>query len=486
MSALQRALEALQRGNPLSGERIVTDAVKIAVQAYGAQSGRACRAHFEASQFFHAAGKPEEMLMSLQAAARVVPHNEEEEAARFGYLFQLGAALDRHGQLSAAEQVLRQLVTDLGETYGELSQPVATGNTALAGVLYEQGEIEEALALVDGAVQTLASLGDPGVAPALALRAFVVKAYSPVEPSFPEEMELPAELVETLAEAALERVPQSAPPLALLALSDIEALVRQSLGDTHRLRGALLAQTVRTAAEAGDDDAQLRALGVLEQLAKGAGDLLGQADIQIALAEAHAAQGRQAEAIAAFEQAARFAAQGRPARATAPRVLALGLARHAQYRAAIGDDEESRELMEQSVEAARDSKEQELIGSCLTTQGVLLQHAGDESASGKLEAALDLLPLGHPDADIATEHLEALDEGRPCGCFGDTSLLQAVASALEARLPAGLLRSVAQDQDGFRVDLARQPSPEEHQLVERALNEVLQEITAAAGADSDA
>ncbi|MCA9646264.1 MAG: hypothetical protein KC492_36495 [Myxococcales bacterium] len=473
MSALQRALEALQRGNPLSGERIVTDAVKIAAQAYGAQSGRACQAHFEASQFFHAAGKPTEMLMSLQAAARVVPQNEEEQAARFGYLFQLGAALDRQGQLSAAEQVLRALVSELSETYGELGQAVATGNTALAGVLYEQGEIEEALALVDGAVQTLASLGDAGVAPALALRAFVVKAYSPVEPSFPEEMELPPELVETLAEAALERVPQSAPPLALLALSDIEALVCESLGDTHRLRGALLAQTVRTAAEAGDDDAQMRALGVLDKLAKGAGDLLGQADIQIALGEAHAAQGRKAEAIAAFERAAEFAAKG-------PRVLALGLARHAQYRAAIGDDAESRELMERSVEATRDSKEQELIGSCLTTQGVLLQHAGDDEAAGKLEAALDLLTLGHPDADIATEHLEALEEGRPCGCFGDTALLQAVATALEARLPAGLLRSVAQDQDGFRVDLAREPSAEEHQLVERALNEVLQEVTAAA------
>lgn len=472
MSALQRALEALQRGNPLSGERIVTDAAKIAVQTYGAQSGRACRAHFEASQFFHAAGKPGEMLMSLRAAARVVPQNEEEQAARFGYLFQLGAALDRQGQLGEAERVLRDLVSDLGDTYGELSQAAATGNTALAGVLFEQGEIEEALALVDGAVQTLASLGDAGVAPALALRAFVVKAYSPVEPSFPEEMSLPDELVQTLGEAALERVGQSAPPLALLALSDIEELVRETLGENHALRRALLAQTVRTAAEAGDDEAQLRTLRILADLAEKAGDALGQADIQLALAEAHAAQGRTQEAVGAFESAAKFAEEG-------PRVLALGLARHAQYRAAIGDDAESRELMERSVEAARDAKEPELLGSCLVTQGVLLQHAGDEAASGKLDAALDLLPLGHPDADIATEHLEALEEERPCGCFGDTGLLQAVASALSQRLPAGLLRSVAQDQDGFRVDLAREPSPEEHQLVERVLNEVLQELTQA-------
>lgn len=470
MSALQRALEALQRGNPLSGERIVTDAVKIAVQGYGPQSGRACRAHFEASQFFHAAGKPEEMLMSLRAAARVVPHNDDEHAARFGYLFQLGAALDRQGNLSEAEQVLRNLVADLGEAYGELSQAVATGNTALAGVLYEQGEIEEALGLVDGAVQTLASLGDAGVAPALALRAFVVKAYSPVEPSFPEDMELPGELVETLAKAALERVPQSAPPLALLALSDVEQLVRETLGETHALRRELLAQTVRTAAESGDEDAQLRSLAILEQLAKRAGDPLGQADIQNALGEAHAAQGRKREAIEAFERAASFAEKE-------PRLLALMLARHAQYRAAIGDDEVSRELMERSVEAARDSKQQELIGSCLVTQGVLLQHAGDAGAAGKLDAALDLLPLGHPDADIATEHLEALEEQRPCGCFGDSGLLQAVASALSARLPDGLLRGVAQDQDGFRVDLAREPSAEEHQLVERVLNEVLQELT---------
>ncbi len=68
--------------------------------------------------------------MSLRAAARIAPANEDEQAARFGYLFQLGAALDRAGQLAEAERVLRDLVSDLGEAYGELSQASATGNTA--------------------------------------------------------------------------------------------------------------------------------------------------------------------------------------------------------------------------------------------------------------------------------------------------------------------------------------------------------------------
>src|SRR5690606_26140800 len=99
-----------------------------------------------------------------------------------------------------------------------------------------------------------------------------------------------------------------------------------------------------------------------------------------------------------------------------------------------------------------------------------------------LEAALDLLQLGHPDADIATEHLEALEEGRPCGCFGDAGLLNVVAEALNARLPEGLLRGVVQDQDGLRVDLARQPSDAEHELVQAVLNEVMEEL--ARGANS--
>ncbi len=469
MTALERALEALNRGNPLAGERIVTDAAKIAAQSYGAGSVEAAEAHFEASQFFHAAAKPEQVVAELREAAKLVPKTDEQAAARFGYWFHLAAALDRAGDLAESESVLRQLVVELDQAYGELHSATATGQTALSGVLFEQGEIEEALDLIEGAVRTLHALDDPGLAPALALRAFVIKAYSPVEASFPGEIDLDAELVEALVNAALERVPQAAPQLALLALSDVESLAEAVLGETHAARRAVLAQCVHTAAAAGDDDAQMRALDTMFDLARRGGDELGQADISLAMAEAHAAAGRQPEAHAAFERAAATAGSD-------ARMLALGLARHAQYRAALGEDEQAQALIERSVEAARESRDSTLIGSCLTTQGVLMQHAGLEHAAHKLEAALDLLQLGHPDADIATEHLEALEAGRPCGCFGDAELLSAVAEALNARLPDGLLRGVVQDVDGFRVDLARQPSEAEHELVQSVLNEVMAEL----------
>jgi hypothetical protein len=38
------------------------------------------------------------------------------------------------------------------------------------------------------------------------------------------------------------------------------------------------------------------------------------------------------------------------------------------------------------------------------------------------------------------------------------------------------LRGVVQDVDGFRVDLARQPSEAEHELVQSVLNEVMAEL----------
>ncbi|MBX3183278.1 MAG: tetratricopeptide repeat protein [Polyangiaceae bacterium] len=468
MSALTRAMAALQQGNPLAGERIITSAVDVAVRTYGVSSAQAAAAHFEASQFFHAAGQAERVIEALRAATEIAPEDAAGWGARANYLFHLGAALDRERRLDEAEAVLRALSLELSQAFGPLHVSTATAQTALGGVLFEQGEIDEALEVVNEAVATLQVQGDPGLASALALRAFVIKAVSPVEPALPEELELSESTMTTLIEAALERVPQAAPPLALLTLTDLASCAAEALGADHAARRALLAQCVRTAAEAGDAEAQEAALRTLDALAAKAGQLLAQSDVALALAELLTLQGDDARGEAEYQRAARLAEKD-------PKAFAVALARHGQHLAARGDEPaRAAELMERATEAARDSKDRELIGSCLTAHGVVLHHQGAHGeAELKLTAALDLLPLGHPEADVASAHLDALEAGTACTCFGDPALIERATKALQRELPAGLVERVALGQGGLQLQLSRAPSEAEQAQISSVLSEVM-------------
>ncbi len=468
MSALTRAMAALQQGNPLAGERIITTAVDMALRSYGASSAQAAEAHFEASQFFHAAGQAERVIEALRAASEFAPEDAAGFGARANYLFHLGAALDRERRLDEAEAVLRALALELSQVFGPLHVSTATAQTALSGVLFEQGEIDEALEVVNEAVATLQVQKDPGLASALALRAFVIKAVSPVEPTLPEGFELSEGLMTTLIDAALERVPQAAPPLALLTLMDLAAYAAEVLGEDHPARRALLARCVHAAAEAGDAEAQESTLRTLDALAAKADQPLAQSDVALALAELLTLQGDDARGEAEYQRAGRLAEKE-------PSALAVALARHGQHLAARGGEpQRASELMERATEAARDSKDRELIGSCLTAHGVVLQHQGAHGeAELKLTAALDLLPLGHPEADVASAHLDALEAGTACTCFGDPALIERATEALQRELPAGLVERVAVGEGGLRLQLSRAPSPEEEAQISSVLSAVM-------------
>lgn len=476
MSVLERAFAAIHAGNPLEAETLATSAAKNAARRFGDTSGELAVAEFELAQVLLAVGDFARSAEAMRRAAAIPPKDRAGERHRLTCLMNLGEVLQRMGRIDQAREVLEDGLEGRARFYGVDTEGYAFGQEPLADVLLAQGELERASALAESAFATLWKAGNPRALPTAALRAAVRFARHGDEvPLLDCYDALPPEGKAELVQACLRRVEVDAPARSLGVLTELRERLEDDDAPPSDALPQVMAALSNVARGAGNSAVRVEALTWLLARFEAQGDERQVVSACLGLALAHDDAGQVDEAAARYAQASgRAQALGDVGlMAQVKRNEALFLSAHERPQAEAAFDE--------AVSLAERSGDAELRGRALIARGIFVQHRGQlDDARGLLERALALLPPSHPDTLYARSHLDAIVHARSCGC-GDMS--GAVGQALEAMvrssLPDGLLDSISvQDVDDLTVSvsLARQPSADEQELLNRVLHQAISEL----------
>lgn len=477
MNRLDQAFDLLRSHKPREAEALLTDAAKEAADRFGADSAEHAEALFELAHVMLALGDLGRAAEVMERAAGIPAHTSQARKARLNYQGNLGELLQRLGRLDEARGVLEESLRGRAEVWGEETEGYAVGQVSLADVLFWQGELERAERLIEEAAGVQWHARSGRVVMALALRAAVRAArYGDERPLLEHLDALSLEFQTQLVALCLDRAERDPPPPTLLVLQEL----RERLEDEETLR-PMLARVVAAKAEvarrARDHQARLEAIGWLADHFEQAGDVQEALRARLGLALARDQAGDVPGAEQAYRDAVgRARALGdEAARALVLRNAGLFFGRHEQPA-------EAERLLVEALASAERAGDKAQLGVTLVAHGIFLQHQkrGDE-ARPVLERALEALPAGHPDTILARGHLEALEHGGPCGC-GEQSgpLAKALEDLVRPKLPEGLLGSIRIDPSaGFgsiEVGLAREPSAEERELLEKALDQAVGEL----------
>ena len=141
------------------------------------------------------------------------------------------------------------------------------------------------------------------------------------------------------------------------------------------------------------------------------------------------------------------------------------------------DDAEA--LLRSAVSAGQAAQDPKTEGRALAALGILVQHAGRlDEAREILEQAIAQLPQGHPDLIYARSHLDALHKDQSCGCgdIGD-AVSKTLLDLVQPQMPDGLLKDLSYAPDGrVNVQLSREPSAEEIELMNRVIDHAIRQV----------
>ena len=93
-----------------------------------------------------------------------------------------------------------------------------------------------------------------------------------------------------------------------------------------------------------------------------------------------------------------------------------GLLDFGQFFSRLGKVEEAERVLRLAAGVARKAQDNDRYPHTIAALGVVLAHAGSDSAKHYLTKAKQLLSPWDVETDIVNEHLEAIHEGRPCDC----------------------------------------------------------------------
>lgn len=471
-TVMDRALQLIQDGATVQAEELVRDAVRAAEREFGPHSPQHASALNDLATALLYLREPRRAVEALHRACAVyAPDDHQACKDRLTYLMNLGYALQQGGDLDEAERVLRDGLDGRRLFYGRKHAGYGFGLEPLADLLLRRGRLDEALKLIDEAVDNFWANSHPRIATALALRAVILKALGSDGDPFEGLDPLPDDIIAELAEVLLGRVDYEHPSRAVRqAVSDLLPMLVKRFGEAHDLVLAGLQHVANLERHLGDHEARVDAIRRVIGICDGAErpDVALSATQGLALALSEAGQNDAAEA--AYRDAlVRAAAAGSAAtRSQVLRNFGLFLAEQERRPEAEG-------LLREAVQAALLADDAEMLGRARVALGVFLQHGGDaEGAKAMLMEAVRGLDPAHPDAICARSHLDALLAGGSCGC-GDQgkAVAEACREFILARVPQGLLSELKvenQDNDlAVQVFLDREPTPEELEQLERIL-----------------
>ncbi|WP_375769895.1 tetratricopeptide repeat protein [Archangium gephyra] len=469
---LDHAIGLLRRGQPLEAEAFLSQRLKDAEARAGARGAEAADAWFDLSCLFNALGDTERAAAALRRAADTDARTPEALRKRLTVLMNLGQVLERLERFDEAEQVLREGVEGRARFYGKTHPGYAFGLAPLAWVL-SQEKRHEALPLMEEALQILWEAGHPYTAEVTAQRAFLLVAAGEQAQALGPANNLPPELLEACAREARGRAQTVAPELAAAVLEPLCHLMEQKLGPHHAETLQTLAELGETARQGGLHELRVRTFTQLAERFSAMGDGAQEVNALLALALAQDEAGNAQAGDECYTRAAARARQLGDAELVSQVLRNQGL-----FLAERGLEARAEAAMIEAVKSAPPGGE--MWGRALVAHALFQQHRDRHGpAREQLQQALAALPPEHPDALCARSHLDALMSGDGCGCGRmDKALDEALRELVTPHLPEGLLESLSfSPEKGLNVRLAREPSVEEQELLNRVLRQAMTQLS---------
>jgi tetratricopeptide (TPR) repeat protein len=229
------------------------------------------------------------------------------------------------------------------------------------------------------------------------------------------------------------------------------------------------------------------------------GDFQGQAETLRSLAEAWECDGKLEEAIRGWQgvslaladagdhdaaQDAYSHAFGLAEQTNDPTLCSQVLRNQGLHLAELKRSDEAEVLLRRSFSAA--GPVVDARARAQAALGIFLQHVdrGDEAVV-ELRSALEVLDASDPDAICARNHLKAFEDSGSCGCDQEsmeTALTETLCALIEPDLPDGLIARLelklapSGGEPNVHVELARKPTSEELESLDRLIRHALSEI----------
>lgn len=482
--AFEAAAQRFREGDRLGAEQVVHDAVRRAAAEAGSDSHLYAQALFNEASLLAGIGDMARAVAACRQAAAVPARDQAARKDRLTYLMNLGELLSRIGQPEEAEKVLRESLQERKQFYGAEHPGYAFGLASLAETLLARGETAEALERIDEAVAINQKSGHEKALQDLALRAFIIKAEGgPAAQALECWAELPPPARTKLARHCFDRAAHGEqghqPGPALAVLRELQGLLAAEPQSDQELALDVLVRVSNLARVTGDHAIRVAASREVVERCAAAGDhknlILAYQGLAHALSQTGQKEETEKSYRAALEKAE--AVNDSVASANVLRNYALWVADERRTEEADG-------LHQKAVAAAGASGDAIMHGRSLAAYGIFSQHKGEtQKASALLEQALRLLPAAHPDAFYAQNHLTALRQGQTCGCgHTDDEALSALLLRLVRRnLGPDLLKDIRVKMSPDKppdvsVELAREPSQQELEQVNRVVNQALAEM----------
>ncbi|MEM1294829.1 MAG: hypothetical protein AAGH89_05645 [Verrucomicrobiota bacterium] len=378
-----------------------------------------------------------------------------------------------------AKEALRQAANGSNTT---LSQFIAC-QMSMADVLRCRGELAESIDLLIMAVDAAYSANHELFAKGTVALAHCIHlaGQTDLRPSFDGFERFDRNLVALMIDEALLALEDGLPSDHHRVLGDLADLVPRHLGYSDSLSLQILTGFA-SFLQGQTDYATMRVdlVQLIVDSRRKRGEDMEMFEAMEALALAQTEAGLTEDAESTYQELI-AAANGFGAKAMESEALRnFGMFLRAMRR----PTEESIEVLLQAVQAGIDSRDKEVEGRARSVFGVFLTHLEEiPRAKLQLTRAVALLPPEHGDAILAEDHLQAMEQGRPCSCMDSREELAAgVQAYILERVPEGVISSlhVQIDQAG-RVDLGlevtRSLSEEEVAQLEQVSDDALAEFS---------
>ncbi len=480
---IELAMEHLQAGDIANAEAVMENARDGAEEEFGALSPQYAAAQFNYATVLGALGDFDRGIEELRKAAVIPGVDTEGKALQLTARLQLGEFLARSGELEEAITEFQSTLAAHEAEYGANAEQTAAACESYAHACLVSGDAGRAAELAERAADIYWKLEHEMLPAALALRATAIKARDLDATAMDGMTELKRDVFDAFVTACIERVDTDPPSIALAVMMDLAPIALNKLSTKSTTYLALLEAIAGAADDANEEDARIAALGDLfkHQAALGDDELTTRAQMQLAEAFIESGDGEKAQ----FHFAAAQKRAGKVSKSHEAQVLrSWGL-----NLVEAESKQEGRAKLQLAVETSREGPDSETIGDCLLALGVFLQHEHEASAAKPLlEGAIEVLPLESNESLIAHAHLEALENGTSCGCEdGGAAIGAAIMSLVSPHVPDDLLEEITLDNEGgVQVTLNREPTEEETDTLNRAIEAAMNVIQRELGQAMDA
>jgi len=269
--------------------------------------------------------------------------------------------------------------------------------------LLEANHLDAAMREAELVVDHCWMMGDSQIAAALPLLSTIRHAHGVTQSVFSELDELPRSLSSDLVAEATILHEESSNDASSSMLSDLNDFLGTWLGEGH-------GYDLLPAEENEVDEKVDELIAQIERL-KAEGNKKLAVEVALELANEYALRKMNRRACKLYKQVLK-----KSKRYNQTEVRIDGLLDFGQFFSRLGMGEEAERVLRLAAGVARKAADQDRFARVMVALGVVLAHGGKESAERYLLKANSMVSLWDVEAGIVSHHLEAIREGKSCGC----------------------------------------------------------------------